>query len=178
MAKNRRVKSVNAAPAQINNFEDADKILQQLGDLQLAINQAESTAKGKIDEAKNELAETTKPLQQEIKQHVRALEVFAAANKTAFGKARSKKLSFGKLGWRISTSVSTKKTTLELIKKVFSKKEALTYINVKESVDKKALARLTDEQLVSVNARREEKDVFYAEPDLPEAVDYESRFLG
>lgn len=170
---NRRVKSDNIAPAQISNFEEADKALQQLGDLQLAINQAEHTAKTKINEAKDDMLETTKPLQEQIKQHVRALEVFASANKKAFGKARSKKLLNGKLGWRKSTSISIKKTTLELIKKVFSRKKALSLIIVKESIDKNAVAKLTDEQLVSINARRENKDVFYAEPDLPEAVDYE-----
>jgi hypothetical protein len=39
-------------------------------------------------------------------------------------------------------------------------------------VDKEALAKLTEEQLTSVGARRKVKDVFFVEPSSQEAVDY------
>ena len=55
---------------------------------------------------------------------------------------------------------------------MFSKAKAAACIRVKESVDKEALAKLTDEQLADIGARRKEKDVFFVEPALPEAVDY------
>ncbi|MCK9243640.1 MAG: host-nuclease inhibitor Gam family protein [Dehalococcoidales bacterium] len=170
---NRRVKSDKIICIEIGSFEQADNALQKLGELQLAINQAEHTAADKINEAKLELAEATKPLQEEIKGIVYSLELFANARKSDFGKDRSRKLGFGKIGWRKSSFITLKKDTLELIKKLFSKQKAQSCIITKEAVSKDALAKLTDEDLKSVNARRKETDAFFAEPDLPEAVDYQ-----
>jgi len=40
-------------------------------------------------------------------------------------------------------------------------------------VSKEALAKITDDKkLASVGARRREKDVFFVEPDITEAVKY------
>lgn len=170
---NRRVKSDKIICVEIGSFEQADNALQKLGELQLAINQAEHTAADKINEAKLELAEATKPLQDEIQGIVYSLELFANARKSEFGKGRSKKLQFGKIGWRKSVAIVIAKNTLALIKKAFKPARALDCIILKEAVSKDALAKLTDEDLKIVNARRKETDAFYAEPDLPEAVDYQ-----
>jgi len=172
MANKKRIKLDRTSLIPINNWSEADGLVREIGDFQLKINQAEHTAKDKIDEAKAELAEEIKPSQEYIKQYVRSLEAFAVSHREYFEKQKSLKLNFGILGWRRSTSISIKKTTLELIKKVFSRVRAKTLIRTKESVDKEALAKLTDEQLADVGARRVEKDVFFVEPELPEAVDY------
>lgn len=167
-----RVKSDKISTVAIGSFEDADSALQKLGELQLAVNQAEHAAADEINEAKLKLTEKTKPLQDEIAGIVYSLELFANARKEEFGKDRSRKLQFGKIGWRKSTSIITKKNTLEIIKQLFGKQKALSYIITKETVSKDALAKLTDEDLKVVNARRKITDAFFAEPDLPEAVDY------
>jgi hypothetical protein len=39
-------------------------------------------------------------------------------------------------------------------------------------VDKEALAKLTDEELASIKARRKTRDAFFVEPILIEAVNY------
>lgn len=170
MAK--RVKSDKPAIIEIIDWQEADKYLQTIGDLQLKINQAEHTAKDIIDEAKAELAEQVTPLQEQMNRFTRSLEAFAVNHMEDFKSARSRKLSFGSLGWRKSTSISVKKNTLELIKKIFSGQKANSLVRIKETVDKEALAKLTDEQLTSVKARRVVKDDFFVEPDLPKAVDY------
>ncbi len=170
MAK--RVKSDKPVLLPVQHWGYANEFVRRIGDLTMKITAAEHKAKDDIDEAKAELAKTVKPLQEKIKLYAQSLEVFAVTHKADFGKKRSKKLNFGLLGWRKSTPINITKKTLELIKQVFSKAKAAAYIHFKESVDKEALAKLTDEQLASVGARRKEKDVFFVEPDLPEAVDY------
>jgi len=172
MAK--RIKQSGKPLITIINWSTADEIVREIGDAQLAINASEAKALDDINEAKAELVAATKPLQEKIKLRVRSLEVFVTQNKTDFGKAKSKKLTFGLLGWRKSTSIkiSTKKT-LDMIKDVFSAAKAKVYIVTKESVDKNALAKLTDEVLASIDAQRKVKEDFFVEPDLPEAVDYE-----
>jgi len=172
MAKSKRVKSDKPAIIPINDWGHADNIVRKTGDLQQKINQAEHQAKDDINKIKAALAIAVKPFQEELKLLICSLEAFANSRREDFKKARSRKLNFGVLGWRKSSSVSIKKNTLERIKKVLSKAKARACIRTKESVDKDALAKFTDGQLASVGARREEKDVFFVEPDLPEAVDY------
>jgi len=173
-SKSKRIKSSSTSLITITDWEGADELVKKIGTLQLNINQAELIAKERIDMAKQDLAKTIKPFQDEIKKITQSLEIFATANRTtAFGRNQSKKLNFGKLGWRKSMSISIAKTTLDKIKQVFGKKKAVNYIHTKEVPDKEALAKLTDEQLTSLGARRKNKEVFFVEPDLPEAVDYE-----
>ncbi|HAL45499.1 MAG: hypothetical protein A2Y12_08815 [Planctomycetes bacterium GWF2_42_9] len=154
----------------ISDWQQADDFLKQIGELQLEINQAEADANEQANKAK--MIAIAEPLQKKIKILQDGLEAFAANHVDDFGKAQSRKLNFGLLGWRRSTSISIKESTLELIKKVFGKK-ADTYIRLKEEVNKETLSELTDQQLVSIDARRKPKEVFFVEPDLPGAVDYQ-----
>ena len=168
MAK--RVKSTNQQ-IPITDWAAADDVLKQIGDMMMSITQAEVTAKDAIDEARAELAEIVNPINETIAAQIERLEAFAAARTEDFGSDRSRKLNFGVLGWRKSTSIAVKKNTLELIKEVFGKNSDI-YIRTKEEVDKTALAKLTDEELAGVGAKRKVTDDFFAEPALPEAIDY------
>ena len=171
--KSKRIKADNPL-VPISNWEQADGHIRRIGDLQLNIQNEEARAKADIDEIKAGLAVAVKPLQENIDLHIKSLEAFATNKKKEFGRARSKRLNFGVLGWRLSTSISIKKdTTLELIKKFLTPAKKKACINIKETVDKKALAKLTDGLLAKIGARRVEKDVFFVEPEFPEAVDYE-----
>ena len=173
MAKSKRVKSAKPAIIPIENWEQAAAILREVGDNQLAIRQVEADAKSSIDEIKAELAQDVKPRKELIDQDTRSLEAFAVGHKSEFGKTRSRQMNFGTLGWRKTTSISiTKKTTVDLIRQVLSKAKAAVCINVKETVSKDGLAKLTEDQLAELHASRKVKNDFFVEPDLPEAVDY------
>lgn len=167
MAK--RVKSHSPVPKVIPNWEHADETIRRIGELMSGIAKAEDAARDKINKVKQELAARTKDMQESVDLHTQSLEMFCDSHKGDFGKGRSKKLNFGTLGWRKSKSVSVTKKTVEKIKEVFGRKAA-TYIHVKETPDKEALAKLTDEQLVDVGARRKVTDDFFVEPDLVEAA--------
>jgi len=169
--KSKRVKSdKNFIP--IADWGVADGYVRKVGELQLKINSAIEAANDDINDRKLELAKETKPLNDRIKLLTASLEAFCAGNKKDFGKKQSKKITFGLLGWRKSSSikVSTKRT-LELLRNVF-KTKAKQYLHVKVTVNKEALVKLTDEQLASVAAQRKHKEVFFVEPDIPEAIDY------
>jgi len=171
MAK--RVKSDKANLIEVKGWRHADQLVRDIGDCQGAIQKAEEDARKKIESIKAELAIKTKPVQDMTTRRIHRLEAFAIAHKADFENQKSKKLNFGVLGWRKSTLIRVKKNTLELIKQVFSKVKAALYIHVKETVNKEALAKLTDEQLAGVGARRDSKDVFFVEPDLTQTADYE-----
>jgi len=146
-------------------------MLRRLGDITLSLQAQEAAAKEKIDEAKSDLKTSSAPLLGEMNQIAKSLEAFAVTHKDDLGKLKSRKLQFGVVGWRASSVIRIVKDTLSRIKDVF-KASAKTYIRIREEADKDALGRLTDEQLKSIGARRETKDVFFAEPNLPAAVDY------
>lgn len=170
MAK--RVKSDKPLLRSVPNWEHADHFIFRIGELQQKIQAEEAKAKIRIDQAKADLAKQVKPHQETIDLYMRSLEAFATSHQGDFKKQKSRKLNFGTLGWRKSTSISIKKNTIELIRQVFSRAKVITCLRLKVSVDKEALARLTDEDLVLVKAQRKSKEVFFVEPDLTEAADY------
>ena len=104
------------------------------------------------------------------------------AHRDDFKGQKSRKLNFGTLGWRKSTAIRTTKSTYQIIKNALLNKLVIAgltraklnaCIRIKESVDKDALARLTDEQLADIKARRDIRDVFFVEPSSQKAADYE-----
>ncbi len=170
--KSNRVKSDNKLIT-VKDWAHADELLREIGDAQLAIQAAEAKAARVIGNVKAGLTAESKPHQDRITQITKSLEAYATCHRKAFGGKKSRDLAFGTLGWRMSTSISVStKYTLELIKQVF-KGRAKRFIHVKETPDKDALAKLTDEKLATVKARRIVTDDFFVEPTLPEAVDYE-----
>ena len=106
----------------ISDWQQADQLVKQIGELQLQIQQEEKAANDIITDAKAQLAEDTKSLFEKITILTDSLEAFAANHTEDFGKLQSRKLNFGTVGWRKSTIISIKQTTLELIKKVFRQK--------------------------------------------------------
>lgn len=149
----------------ILTFDQADSHLAKLGALIGERSGYEAAANAMIDQVKTDLKKQVSPLDEKIQKHVRSLEAFCAANRSDFGGRQSRSMLFGVVGWRKSTSITVKKTTLQKIKDLF-KQKASQYIRIKEDADKEALARLTDEQLANVDARRQHREVFFAEPDL------------
>ena len=172
MASKKRVRSNKSPLLPIYGWKHADQNVRRIGELQGRITYLEEEAKLKINKITKELADQVKPLQEKITLHFESLEAFATAHREELKKQKSRKLNFGVIGWRLSKSIKTKKNTLELIKQVFSKAIQTACIRIKESVDKDALAKLTDEQLADIKARWDEKDVFFVEPTSQKAADY------
>ena len=170
MAK--RVKSDKPYVLPIISWRHADDYIRRIGNCTIEIANAERCVQEDINQIKAKLTKKVKHLQEKRDVYVDRLETFAAIYKNDFEKQKSRKLNFGIIGWRKSTSISITKKTLELIRQVFSKAKAAACIRVKGSVDKEALARLKDEDLALVKAQRKSKEVFFVEPDLTEAADY------
>jgi phage host-nuclease inhibitor protein Gam len=170
-ANSNRLRSDQLIP-QIEDWGHADDLVRRIGDARDDIARLEFGAREEIDAIKARLAEQVKPLQERIDLWLPALEQFALRHRADFGKLKSRPLNHGTLGWQASTIVSIKKTTLDLIKKLFTPAQQKACINIKESVNKNNLRRLTDEQLKSIAARREDQDVFYVEPNSVAAASH------
>ena len=170
MARKSRVKSDKPVEF-IADWEQADRLIREIADLKRRITAAEANAASEIDAVKKHLAMQLSPWQQRIGLYVRSLEAFATAHRAEF-EGKSRKLNFGILGWRKSTRITITKKTLELIRQFFNRAEQEACIKVKESVDREALSKFSDEELADVEAGREVKDEVFVQPNQIEGADY------
>jgi len=169
MAKRQRREKTNLI--HIPDWAYADKLIRQIGDLQFNISEEQAAAKKAIDDTKARLKAKVEAYQSRIDNLTESLDIFAQGRQEGLPKdKRSWKRAFGVIGWRKSSAITVTKKTLELIKEVF-KSRACHYLHIKESPDKDALAKLTDEQLKEVAARRIVTDAFFVEPAIPEVGD-------
>jgi phage host-nuclease inhibitor protein Gam len=149
----------------IETIEDANLVLKEIGLLESELNAIDIKAHKAVAEIKTDAANRGEAMRKRVAELSGLLGAFAEYNKEdLFRDRKSVQLSFGVFGYRKSTSISVKKTTLELLKKLGLEK----YIRVKEEPDKDAMAGLDDEALRQADAVRKVKDDFFCEADKEE----------
>lgn len=169
MAK--RVKPLVCAPA-LNSLEEADATLAAIAGRKRHLDLLKLSAAEEIEGIKLRLASEAEPVKDEIDQLEKALGRFVDANQTVLFNPRKKSiaLSFGTIGFRLSTSVKTlSKWTWERVLCALQSAELRECIRVKEEVDKEALRGLAPDQLTKVGVRLVSEDAFFYElrEDLP-----------
>jgi phage host-nuclease inhibitor protein Gam len=149
----------------IETLDQANLALKEIGILEKELECIDAEAHRQIAEVKTEAAKKGEDIRRRITDNSDLLGAFAAYNKgDLFKDKKTVQLSFGTFGYRKSTSISVKKTTLELLKKLKLKK----YVRIKEEPDKEAMASLDDDTLARVDAERKVKDDFFCEADKEE----------
>lgn len=149
----------------IETLDQANMVLKEIGILERELEGIDADAHRLIADIKEDAAKKGQAIRKRITDDSALLGAFAEYNRTELFKDRkSVTLSFGTFGYRKSTSIGIKKTTLELLKKL-----GLTgCIRVKEEADKDAMASLDDGTLAQVDAVRKVKDDFFCEADKEE----------
>ena len=149
----------------IETLDQANMVLKEIGLLERELEAIDAEAHKQIAEIKADAAKKGEGIRKRIADDSALLGAFAEYNRAELFKDRkSVTLSFGTFGYRKSTSISTKKTTLELLRKMGLEQ----YIRVKEEPDKEAMACLEDETLSQVDSVRKIKDDFFCEADKEE----------
>jgi len=149
----------------IETLDEANMVLKEIGLLERELEAIDSDAHRQIADIKTKAAKSGEALRKRIADDSALLGAYAEYNRgDLFKDRKSVQLSFGSFGYRKSTSISTKKTTLELLKKLKLDK----YVRVKEEADKEAMAELSDETLAQVDSVRKVKDDFFCEADKEE----------
>lgn len=151
--------------AKLESLEDVNLALRDIGLAEKELEAIDNEANKQIAEIKTETAKKGEKLRLRIQDLSAKIAAFAEYNKAGlFKDNKSVELSFGKFGWRKTTKISVKKTTLELLRKM----NLLKCIRTKEEPDKNAMAELTDEELLQVDAVRKVSDDFFCEADTEE----------
>jgi phage host-nuclease inhibitor protein Gam len=149
----------------IESLEDANLTLKEIGLLERELESIDGDAHRQIAEIKTAAVKAGEPVRKRIADLSALLGAFAEYNRAElFKDKKTVQVSFGIFGYRKSTSISVKRTTLELLEKLGMDK----YIRVKKEPDKEAMAELDDEALAQVDAVRKLKDDFYCEADKEE----------
>jgi len=149
----------------IKSIDEANMVLKEIGILEKELEGIDADAHKRIAEIKSDAAKQGEGIRKRIADNSALLGAFAEYNKAElFKDKKSVQLSFGTFGYRKSTSISVKKTTLELLKKL----KMFKYILVKEEPSKDAMADLDDDTLRQVDAVRKIKDDFFCEADKEE----------
>jgi phage host-nuclease inhibitor protein Gam len=149
----------------IESLGDANLTLKEIGLLERELESIDGDAHAKIAEIKTAAVKAGEPIRKRITDLSALLGAYAEYNRAdLFRDKKTVRISFGIFGYRKSTSISAKKTTIELLKKLCLDK----YIRVKEEADKEAMAALDDETLAQVDAVRKVKDDFFCEADREE----------
>lgn len=150
-------------------LKDVDAALRELGMAERSLEALDAQAEEEIAHVRERAAKAGEKDRAKIEEITARLGAFAEYKKAeTFKDRKSLDLTFGTIGYRQSTSISVKKTTVELLKKVGLE----GCIRIKEEPDKDALAMLDDESLSQVDAVRKIKDCFFCETNR-EAINAE-----
>ncbi|MBN2157887.1 MAG: host-nuclease inhibitor Gam family protein [Spirochaetes bacterium] len=154
-----------ASTAQIKSLNEANEALAEIGRLTLNIEAIDGKASEAIGKTKEKAAKDGEASRARIQDLENALLNYAEYYKgDLFKDRKSIPLSYGTIGYRMSTKVSIKKATLDLLRKLFEGRG----IRVKEEVDKDALKEWKDEDLAQVDAVKVTQDTFFYEVNRDE----------
>jgi phage host-nuclease inhibitor protein Gam len=153
------------SPEKLENLEDVNAVLRELGLLERELESIDANAQKNIGEFKAAAAREGEPLRKKVTELSAKIGAYAEYNKEDLFKDRkSIELTFGVFGYRKSTSISVKKTTITLLEKLKLDK----YIRIDKNPDKEALKEMDDESLAQVDAVRKTKDDFFCEANREE----------
>lgn len=159
MAKEKRSKPQTEIQ-KITSLGEADSVLHQIADLKANVRKAQADADIEVNAVKEKLADQVRPMLEQIESLEKSLNVYSEYNRSElFGDKKTIELQFGLFGYRQSTSVSVKKTTLELLQK-HGFDEA---ISIKPTVNKEIMRSWSTERLALVDATLVVEDKFWIE---------------
>lgn len=148
---------------QFETWDDVDHALKTIGEIDRELAIIEADQNETIDRAKAEAKAQAKPYQDRKAGLEAALKEFCEANRAEFIKQKTKRLTFGTVGFRLSSKVVIKKLgdTLQALKDF-----GLAHcIRTREEPDKEAMKALDTETLASVGAALKSENAFGYEVD-------------
>jgi len=156
----------------MQNWDDVDAALRELAELEVKVQGIEGEMTEKINAVKEKAKRDSAPLTERIKYITKQIEHFAAAHKEEFAKKRSKELTFGKVAFRLVSSVPVPRDKAKveaLLKalKAYGHSECITYV---EKPDRDRLAELDDATLAKLGLSKKVQDKFRIEPYIEKVV--------
>ena len=160
-------KRVVEAPS-LHSWEDVNDALRQIAEAQIALGEIQSDMQKQILGAQKGAEEQSKPLNDNVAKLEREIKSFVTDHRDEMGKTKSMVLTFGEVGFRLSTSVSLPraKEKLEEIIRRLKSRQMTDCIVVEEKVSKEALKKYGEDTVNAVGATWKQSDVFGYEVNI------------
>ena len=160
-------KRVVEAPS-LHSWEDVNDALRQIAEAQIALGEIQSDMQKQILGAQKVAEEQSKPLNDNVAKLEREIKSFVTDHRDEMGKTKSMVLTFGEVGFRLSTSVSLPRATekLEEIIRRLKSRQMTDCIVVEEKVSKEALKKYGEDTVNAVGATWKQSDVFGYEVNI------------
>lgn len=160
-------KRVVEAPS-LRSWEDVNDALRQIAEAQIALGEIQSDMQKQILGAQKVAEEQSKPLNDNVAKLEREIKSFVTDHRDEMGKTKSMVLTFGEVGFRLSTSVSLPraKEKLEEIIRRLKSRQMTDCIVVEEKVSKETLKKYGEDTVNAVGATWKQSDVFGYEVNI------------
>lgn len=153
---------------ELKSWNDVDDSLRRIAELERKIEAANAAMQETIDAAKAETGDQVKPMAGEIKDLERQITLYSDAHREDMGKAKSKALNYGTVGYRKSTKVVLPRAAaklVEMIRQLKAKGMSDCVVQPPETVSKEALAKYPPNDIFAVGAGLDVNDAFWYEVD-------------
>jgi phage host-nuclease inhibitor protein Gam len=152
-------------PPQLKSWDDVNRALMEIAKGEIEIAQIEGDMNIKINEIKEQAERQSAPIRAAIETVSKQLKTFAELNRPDFGKVKSRKLTFGTVGFRASQSIVVKTALMQKIIDNLRKLDMSDCVKVTETVNKEVLATYPDEKIIASGATIKKDDTFWYETD-------------
>ena len=138
------------------------KALREIAEAELALGDNEAELNRQIIGAKKVAEQESKPYADRISKLERDVKEFVTDHRDELGKAKSRSLNFGEVGFRLSTTISVpkaKEKVAEIVRRLKAR-QMTDCIIVKEKISKDALRKYGEDTVNAVGATWKQKDTF------------------
>ena len=152
----------------LKTWDDVNDALRQIAEAQIALGDIESDMQKQIIGAQKVAEEQSKPIKDAQARLEREIKAFVTEHRDEMGKAKTMTLTFGEVGFRLSTSISlprAKEKLKEIIRRLKSR-QMHDCIVVKEKISKDALKKYGEDTVNAVGATWKQSDVFGYEVNI------------
>ena len=152
----------------LKSWEDVNDALRQIAEAQIALGDIESDMQKQIIGAQKVAEEQSKPIKGAQARLEREIKAFVTEHRDEMGKAKTMTLTFGEVGFRLSTSISIPraKEKLEEIIRRLKSRQMHDCIVVEEKISKDALKKYGEDTVNAVGATWKQSDVFGYEVNI------------
>ena len=142
----------------LQSWDDVDTCLADIAAADRELSIIEGAANENIEAIRKAVKEAAQPVLDRKSALELQIKEYCESNRAEFVKVKSKQLTFGEVGFRLSTKIMIKRIaeTLQALKDL----SLSNCIRIKEEPDKEAMKALTDEVLAEVGASRKTDNTF------------------
>ncbi|MEN6441668.1 MAG: host-nuclease inhibitor Gam family protein [Syntrophobacter sp.] len=150
----------------VENWNDVDRMLEEIGRLDLAISDISSALGRKLHGLIGEFSREISEISGQRHALESALQLFCLSNKSEFGKKRSRKFHYGRIAFKLAERIEVPEELQDSVIATLKKLGLKDCIETRERLDRNALKRLPDSELARCGIKRIREDHFRIEPDI------------